>query len=488
MEEKQEKHPIGAKKALLILLAFFLAAAGITGLILLKYNTFTITIHLQGPREQTIEYGEDFREPGYYVTRKGSILWTEETKLDIPVQVTGKVNTQKLGAYALSYEASWKQYSASAERKIQIVDTVPPVIEVDEDAPIPIFVPGEPYVDTSYTASDNYDGDLTDRVMILERQGELQYSVKDSSGNEAVVTREVPEYDPLPPQIHLEGEKEMHLLLGRPFEEPGYTAEDDFVGELTDRVTIEGEVDCFQPGTYPIQYTVSDDYGNQTVVTRNVVVEAVQRPEQVLPQAPTVYLTFDDGPGPYTDYLLDVLAKYGVKATFFVVGGGYPQQMQRIVREGHSIAVHSVTHNYKQIYASPEAYFQDILGEQATIRDYTGTETTLMRFPGGSSNMVSRFNPGIMTTLSEAVQDAGFQYFDWNVDSMDAGGARTKEQVRDNVIAGLQQHRVSVVLQHDIHPFSVLAVEDIIRWGQNNGYQFLPLDPTSYGAHHGVNN
>ena len=99
----------------------------------------------------------------------------------------------------------------------------------------------------------------------------------------------------------------------------------------------------------------------------------------------------------------------------FVVGNEYPQQMKRIVEEGHSIAVHSVTHNYRQIYASREAYFEDIYGMQDIIRRNTGVTTTLMRFPGGSSNLVSSFNEGIMTYLTEAVQDAGFQYFDWNV-------------------------------------------------------------------------
>lgn len=112
-----------------------------------------------------------------------------------------------------------------------------------------------------------------------------------------------------------------------------------------------------------------------------------------------------------------------------------------------------------------------------------------MRFPGGSSNTVSRrFRKGIMTTLTRAVQSAGFRYFDWNVDSDDAGGAHTPKKVRENVIEGLQNHRVSVVLQHDIHDYSVDAVEDILVWGQEHGYQFLPLQDDSPTMHHGVNN
>ena len=118
----------------------------------------------------------------------------------------------------------------------------------------------------------------------------------------------------------------------------------------------------------------------------------------------------------------------------------------------------------------------------------TGIRTNIMRFPGGSSNLVSSFNEGIMSTLVEAVQNAGFQYFDWNVDSNDAGGAKKTKTVLNNVIAGVQKGRISVVLQHDIQPYSVDAVEDIILWGLENGYTFLPLEPNSPNCHHTVQN
>jgi peptidoglycan/xylan/chitin deacetylase (PgdA/CDA1 family) len=162
--------------------------------------------------------------------------------------------------------------------------------------------------------------------------------------------------------------------------------------------------------------------------------------------------------------------------------------MRRIVNEGHSIAIHTMSHNYSQIYKSEEAYFADIQGMQNLIREQTGVTTWLMRFPGGSSNTVSRFNEGIMTYLTQAVQDMGFCYFDWNVDSMDAGGARSAKDVFENVKDGVSARRISIVLQHDIKGFSVEAVEKILIWGIENGYKFLALDMTSPTSHHGVNN
>ena len=125
---------------------------------------------------------------------------------------------------------------------------------------------------------------------------------------------------------------------------------------------------------------------------------------------------------------------------------------------------------------------------QQVIQDATGVETWLLRFPGGSSNTISRKNHGLMTYLTQAVEDCGFSYFDWNVDSGDAGNAKTSDAVFQNVVDGVQENSYSVVLQHDIHSCSVDAVERIILWGQRNGYQFLPLQIDSPVVHHVVLN
>ena len=95
--------------------------------------------------------------------------------------------------------------------------------------------------------------------------------------------------------------------------------------------------------------------------------------------------------------------------------------------------------------------------------------------PGGSSNTVSKdYCPGIMTQLVNDVTARGLLYCDWNVSSGDANSKPiSTEQVVQNVISGVQSHNVSVVLQHDIKEFSVNAVEQIIQWGQANGYTFF---------------
>ena len=217
---------------------------------------------------------------------------------------------------------------------------------------------------------------------------------------------------------------------------------------------------------------------------------AAERPEVKKPDKKTIYLTFDDGPGPYTEQLLDILSEYGAKATFFVTGTDtrYSDMIGRAYREGHSIGVHTYTHDYNSIYSSEQAFFDDFNAVEQLIYEQTGSYTSLFRFPGGSSNTVSGFNPGIMSRLSRALDDMGYRYFDWNVSSGDAGSTTVSSEVSENVINGCTGRKASVVLQHDIKDYSVAAVEDIIIWGLNNGYSFKALDMTSPDAHHGLNN
>ena len=484
-EEEQEKK---SGRKWIWWLAAVLAALIAAGAALLFWgNQFSLELILQGDEEIFLEYGQEYEERGVRPVFFGSRILRGGITPDVTVEISNGIHPDRLGRYLVTYSADFHGYRASAERIVWVVDTVCPVIEL---VPGPEEPPkhGEHYKEDGYRAVDNYDGDITDRVVRTEQEGKILYAVADSSGNPCCVERLIPGYDPLGPEITLEGEAKIVISAGTFFEEPGYHATDNLDGDLTDQVEIEGEVLWYKPGTYTIFYTATDSSGNISTVVRCVEVTGQPRKEPVEPEGKVIYLTFDDGPGPYTLALLDVLDKYDVKATFFVVDNGYDDAMREIVRRGHSIGIHTMSHAYNEIYASPEAYFADLYGMQRRIEEITGAHTTLMRFPGGGSNTISCPNPGIMSLLTEAVQDAGFQYFDWNVDSNDAGGAKSANTVRENIITGVQGKRFSVVLQHDIHAYSVDAVEGVIRWGLENGYTFLPLTEDSPTCHHNVRN
>ena len=208
------------------------------------------------------------------------------------------------------------------------------------------------------------------------------------------------------------------------------------------------------------------------------------------PSARIIYLTFDDGPGPYTATLLDTLKKYGVQATFFVTGAGSDDMIRREYNEGHAIGLHTFSHNYPYVYSSMDNFFADLLKIQDRVKNITGYTSYLMRFPGGSSNTVSRAYDGgtkIMTKLTAEVTKRGFTYFDWNVSSGDAEGTPTANSVFTAVTTTLKP-TASVVLQHDVNAASVSAVGRIIEFGQKNGYTFKKLDSGAYTAHHAVAN
>ncbi|MER2150013.1 MAG: polysaccharide deacetylase, partial [Candidatus Limivicinus sp.] len=143
-------------------------------------------------------------------------------------------------------------------------------------------------------------------------------------------------------------------------------------------------------------------------------------------------------------------------------------------------------HSYEKVYENEDAFFDDLQKMQDIIFEQTGSYTDILRFPGGSSNTVSSFQPGIMTRLTDEVRSLGYQYFDWNVKSGDAGETTHTSAVVKNVIEGIEalpEGETAIVLQHDTRRFSVDAVEKIIQWGLENGYTFRSLDRTSPPAH-----
>lgn len=163
-----------------------------------------------------------------------------------------------------------------------------------------------------------------------------------------------------------------------------------------------------------------------------------------------VYFTFDDGPSGNTGRILDILKEYDVKATFFVVGKEeekYQPLYKRIVEEGHTLAMHSYSHKYNEIYQSKESYVEDLTRLQEFLYDTTGVWCRYCRFPGGSSNTVSKVD---MHELVEYLEEQDMSYFDWNVASGDATSSYiSPEAIVRNVTAGIGELKEAVVLMHD---------------------------------------
>jgi len=353
----------------------------------------------------------------------------------------------------------------------------------------------ELYEEPGFTALDQCDGDLTEKVRVSEMpEGtdtlRLTYAVEDAAGNEAQAVRTVYIRDIVPPTLKLKGYSTVYVAKGRDYREPGCKAEDDIDGDLKDAVECSGSVNTDKAGTYTLTYSVSDKAGNKAAAERTVKVYT--EPGE---SSNRVYLTFDDGPSSnVTPRILDTLKTNGVKATFFIIDyrSSDKHLVQRMINEGHTVGIHGYSHDYATIYANGEAFMNNVYRLRDKLLADFGYNATIIRFPGGSSNTVSRnYNKGIMTRLVKQVEQEGFAYFDWNVSSGDAsGGSVSKSSIYRNVTSRLGKGYNNVVLMHDAGGKSTTAdaLQDIIDYAKGNGYCFSALSPSTPPVHHGVNN
>ncbi|MBR1391987.1 MAG: polysaccharide deacetylase [Lachnospiraceae bacterium] len=191
-----------------------------------------------------------------------------------------------------------------------------------------------------------------------------------------------------------------------------------------------------------------------------------------------VYLTFEDGPSSNTEKILDILAEYQVKATFFVVGKEDEASQavyRRIVEEGHTLAMHSYSHKYSTIYNSLEDFETDTKKLQDYLYEITGVTCKFYRFPGGSANQVS--NVDVKEFISY-LNGQGIVYYDWNVSSGDAASqAYTADELVENVMADVPKYKTSVVLMHDsdARNTTVDALSSMIEALQAEGAELLPI-------------
>lgn len=211
---------------------------------------------------------------------------------------------------------------------------------------------------------------------------------------------------------------------------------------------------------------------------------AETQPNAALPEK-WVCLTFDDGPSKTTPDVLSALNAAGVHGTFFVVATDYNEKYLPLLTEaasaGHQIALHSASHEYSDIYRSSEAYWADIALLKERIAPYVDAESIrYLRFPGGSTNTVSRRygGKGLMKQLKAEVEQKGWQWVDWNVCAEDAvGGHPSADTIYRNVVRETGEQTHCIVLMHDSSTTRTTAeaLPDIIRWYADNGYTFLTV-------------
>ncbi len=446
------------------------------------YFLFMPRLELKGKDEIVLDYPNNYKEPGF----KAKILNKDITP---QVKVRGKVNDKKIGEYKIIYEVKYLFMKKNIVRIVKVIDSENPKLTLKGEENTKVC-PGKEYQEEGFDAIDNYDGDLKDKVEVDKSSDKWVYKVVDSSGNKTILERKFTYVDDNMPVIELTGQSIMYITQGNQYKEPGYKASDKCDGDITNKVTISGKVNINVPGTYELIYTVIDNSNNKAEIKRKVI---VKRKKIYTGGSGIIYLTFDDGPqSGTTDKILNVLKEEGVKATFFVTCKGPDSLILREYKEGHAIALHTATHNYAQVYASVNSYYADLNQVSSRVKRITGLDSKIIRFPGGSSNTVSRrYQQGIMSFLTKDVLSRGYHYFDWNVDADDAVGcvkSASPACVYNNVTKRLSKNRNNIVLMHDVKPYTANALRDIIKYAKNNGYTFKKIDMSTPMVWEKVNN
>ena len=434
---------------------------------------FVPKIYLVGSSVVSVNINSKYEDMGI----KTNFFNKEEEK---KVKVISNVDTSKMGTYEVKYLYKNNLFTYKLKRTVIVKDMVKPVIVLEGEKK-EYYCPNGEYKELGFKAYDNVDNNITDKVKVKQEKDRVIYRVEDSSGNKSKVVRKIIAKDKISPTITLNGEENIFLGLNESYVEEDVVVNDNC--DLDLEVETTNNIDNTKIGDYNVTYKVKDKSNNEAIITRNV---RVREPLN----ANTIYLTFDDGPRDgTTDVILDILKEKGVKATFFVTTNGSDSLIKRIVDEGHSIGIHTSSHRYDIIYASVDNYFNDLDAVKNRIYNITGIDTKLIRFPGGSSNTVSKkYSEGIMSTLTRDVLNKGYQYYDWNIDSGDASFATSPSKLYNSVVNSISHDKYNVILLHDTKTYTRDALSKIIDYCLNNGYRFDTLDINKMPLRQKVNN
>lgn len=467
-KKRKRRHTLSLKIAAILLIIPILAATGIFTYLYthpVKLKDTVIRHELMAP----FDPWENVKDL-YFADKKD-------------VDIRSEADVEKLGDYPVTYTCRGHEYKAT----VKVEDTTPPSLKVkpyttdlvEEITPEKFVKEVSDFTETSVSFKDRQTWDK-------EGTYDVQIAATDTSGNETVETTTLTrKKDSTPPVV--QGADSVEVLQGKTIDfSEGITVTDDMDPDPKFSVNSD-HVDFSTPGTYEVSYTTKDRSGNEGTVIRKVTIKKDRDYDRKV-----VYLTFDDGPSAHTDKILKILDEYNAKATFFVTGNNQKHNdvLKRIVDQGSVVALHTYTHNYAEVYASEEAYFKDLQKISDMVKEATGVESKLIRFPGGSSNTVSKqYCPGLMTKLTKAVREKGYQYFDWNCDSTDASGNNIPAKTLiENATSSSAQHINILMHDTDAKGTTVDALPDIIKHYRSQGYAFEALTVDSYPAHHSVNN
>lgn len=449
-------------------------------------ESFTDVILHNGNNYNTTVF-EEYIDPGFDLYHNNKLI----DKNNYTFESKNNIDINKLGKYEVNYDIKYHLRVFHVKRIVNVVDNVKPVITANLDKIERDYCTRKDKKELTYEVNDNYDGKIVDNIIKEEVDDNVIISVTDANGNTGVLTIPI-DYGTKPSNtIKLTGNSTVYVKINSSYKEQGAGYYDGCGKKLDDPVKIEGSVDTKKTGTYTINYSVADG----TKKTRKVVV--YKESESVITgsgNGKILYLTFDDGPGPYTQKILNTLAKYNVKATFFVTYQSSARSYVNLIKKeydlGHAIGVHTYTHDSNwTMYKSVDAYVSDFNKMNDVIEKQIGHKVRIFRFPGGSSNTVSRrWAKGVVKKIADYMTKAGYKYFDWDIGSGDTDGSGSRTKIYNNVINGAKSCKTCIILMHDIKANTANELDHILSTLTSKGYRFGTLSTSSPTVHHKIAN
>ncbi|MFK9090086.1 polysaccharide deacetylase family protein [Bacillus salipaludis] len=187
----------------------------------------------------------------------------------------------------------------------------------------------------------------------------------------------------------------------------------------------------------------------------------------------TVYLTFDDGPAPFSGDIIAALEQYQFKATFFMIDGNirrYPDSVKLMVQNGETVGLHSVSHNQKVFYASADSIISELTQNRNTLKEISGVDSYIMRTPYGSV-------PHMTPEYRQAVTDNGYLMWDWNIDSKDwyYKDARYVDSVIEQLNKLADHNGPIVILLHERQE-TLAHLPALLDYLSKQGYECKAID------------
>lgn len=406
------------------------------------------------------------------------------------VEISGEVDTTKLGEYPITFVLNDKEYVS----EVHVVDTKKPEVTTKEFSV---------KLNQDEFKAEDFIEEITDatntKVSLkkeykFEKAGDydIEVEVVDEGNNKTTkkVTIHVEEPDKKAPVLNGLSNMSVYVNQSANYNQ-GVSIQDDF-DEAPTYTVDSSKVNLSKVGSYEAVYETVDKYGNKATYKR--VVNVVEKPKNTyVPSGDKViYLTFDDGPSQQTPRVLEILDRYNVKASFFVIGNNknYLNYIKVAHDKGHTICLHTNTHNYASVYASVDAYIADLKAIQAIVREQIGINVTRFRFPGGSSNHVSMdYCKGVVTQVANWANNNGYKYYDWNSSCGDGSNISTAQTIQ-TATTGAAKSNQMVMLLHDAggKGTTVEALPAIIEYYQKLGYTFKAIDDQTPTCHHRIAN